>query len=64
MVELIAGHYIDVLDHSMRADWTPSAEWPFHATRISQASVVSWKSASPDAAFKKARHFRGLGRLC
>lgn len=60
MVELLTGAYAPYVDHSVVADWIPAAQRPFHATAMSRASVVSWRSDSTDAAKRKARHFRAL----
>lgn len=60
MIELIVGEYAANVDHTVEADWTPSSRRPLHATAMSRASVVSWQSASEDAARRKARHFRSL----
>ena len=60
MVELLVGTEMPNFDHSVAADWTPAPQRPFHATAMSQASVVSWRSTSPNAAKRKARHFRSL----
>lgn len=60
MVELLAGTFVPNFDHSVSADWTPATQRPLHATAMSRASVVSWLSASSNAAKRKARHFRSL----
>jgi len=60
MVELLAGEYIPHVDYSLSADWVPAADRPLFATSIRQASVIAWKSGAPEAAFRKARHFRSL----
>ncbi|WP_231702281.1 hypothetical protein [Halopseudomonas litoralis] len=60
MVELLAGGYRQDFDHSVKALWEPAPQHPIHASWVSQASVVSWRSASPEAAESKARHFRAL----
>lgn len=60
MIELLVGAYDANLDHTVEADWTPSRRRPLHATAMSRASVVSWLSASEDAARRKARHFRSM----
>nr|WP_295784141.1 hypothetical protein [Rhodoferax sp.] len=60
MVELLVGSYAADLDHNVEADWTPARRRPFHATAMSRASVVSWRSASREAARRKARHFRSM----
>ena len=60
MVELLAGEYRSNFDHSMAAEWLPAPLRPLHATAINRASVVSWRSASEEAARRKARHFKSL----
>jgi hypothetical protein len=60
MVELLVGTYVPYADHSVFADWIPAPRRPLHATAISRASVVSWLSASAEAARRKARHFKSL----
>jgi hypothetical protein len=60
MVKLLVGTYVPNVDHSVAADWTPAPQRPLHATAMSRASVVSWLSASANAAKRKARHFRSL----
>lgn len=60
MVELLAGRYRQDFDHSVKALWEPSPQRPLHAHWVKQASVVSWRSGSPEAAESKARHFRAL----
>jgi len=60
MVELLTGDYSPHADHSVLADWTPSPLRPLHATAMNRASVVSWHSASVQAAKRKARHFKSL----
>lgn len=63
MVELIKGEYDLSYDHSFSAEWTPSTRMPLHADRIHHASIVSWQSASFEAATAKAKHFRStVGR--
>jgi len=58
MVELIKGEYDLSCDHSFSAEWTPSEHMPLHASRVHHASIVSWQSASVEAATAKAKHFR------
>ncbi|MFC0409760.1 hypothetical protein [Roseomonas elaeocarpi] len=58
MIELLVGRYNHDFSHSMAAKWRPSERSPFWAEAVYQASVVSWLSASADAVFKKAGHFR------
>ena len=60
MIELLAGSFDHHSDYSVAADWVPARKHPLHATRIRQASVVRWLSTSPDAAWRKARHFRQM----
>lgn len=60
MVELLIGRYEPHLDHSVVGDWIPAPQHPFHATAMSQASIVSWLSRSTEAAKRKARHFKSL----
>lgn len=60
MIELLVGHYVAQLDHSVDARWTPGPDRPFHATMMDQASVIRWVSASHAAARRKARHFRAM----
>jgi hypothetical protein len=60
MVELLVGTYEPDVDHDVAADWTPAPERPLHATAVSRASVVSWRSASMEAARRKARHFKSI----
>jgi hypothetical protein len=60
MVQLLAGQYRADADHSVAANWTPAEGRPLYATAVRQASVVSWMSLSPDAARRKAKHFRGM----
>lgn len=60
MIELLVGAYAADVDHTVEADWTPARRRPLHATAMSRASVVSWRSASEDAARRKARHFRSM----
>lgn len=60
MVELLAGRYSPAVDHSVAAEWIPAEARPLHAASVSQASVVSWRSGSIEAAQHRARHFRAL----
>ncbi|GKT25871.1 hypothetical protein [Acidovorax sp. SUPP3334] len=60
MIELLVGAYAANADHTVEADWTPARRSPLHATAMSRASVVSWRSASEDAARRKARHFKSM----
>lgn len=60
MVELLVGTYAANADHSVEADWTPARRRPLHTTAMNRASVVSWRSASEDAARRKARHFKSM----
>ncbi|MBF6032850.1 hypothetical protein H8F23_06275 [Pseudomonas sp. P155] len=63
MVELIKGEYDLSYDHSFSGEWVPSTRMPLHADRVLHASIVSWQSASFDAAMAKAKHFRStVGR--
>jgi hypothetical protein len=60
MIELAAGHYTSLADHSMEGAWTPSSGRPFHAHEVRQLSLVSWLSGSREAARRKATHFRRM----
>jgi hypothetical protein len=60
MIELLTGQYHPTLDYSVTGDWEPAEGRPFHATAMSRASVVSWISASDEAARRKARHFKSM----
>lgn len=60
MIELLIGEYLPMLDYHVAGDWVPSDGRPFHATAMSRASVVSWISASDEAARRKARHFKSM----
>jgi hypothetical protein len=57
MIELVKGQYDHGADHSMAADWIPASGRPAYATEVRQASVVSWRSVSNEAAERKATHF-------
>ncbi len=60
MIELAAGRYAATADHSVDGDWAPSLERPLHAHDVRRLSVVSWISASAEAARRKATHFRRI----
>lgn len=60
MIELLLGHYDNSADYSIEGDWTPSVTHPLHATQMSRASLVGWKSRSREAARRKAKHFRAM----
>lgn len=60
MVELVLGRYDPSMDFSMAGDWTPAEGRPLHATWVDHLSLVVWRSASEEAARRKAIHFRGL----
>lgn len=60
MIELAAGHYADGADHDMQGEWTPSDDRPFHAHDVQRLCLVSWISGSPEAARRKAKHFRKM----
>lgn len=60
MIELLLGEYLPMLDYSVDGDWAPADERPFHATTMGRTSVVSWISASEEAARRKARHFKSM----
>lgn len=60
MIELLRGEYDDRLDYSIDGIWKPSRRRRFFATSMRQASLVSWQSASFEAARRKASHFRSV----
>ena len=60
MIELLVGQYDHKDDHSMAAKWCPSPTRPHYASMVYQASVVSWRSQSFEAASRKAKHFKSL----
>lgn len=60
MIQLAAGDYFSVADHSMDGDWTPGRGRPFHAYDVRQLSLVSWLSRSREAMRRKATHFRRM----
>ena len=60
LAELLFGEWLPSYDHSVAANWEPAPGRPFYATSISRASSVRWTSDSPDAEWRKAKHFRAL----
>lgn len=60
MIELLLGQYSYLADYSMEGTWEPAVGRPFHATAVSQVSLVGWLSQSRAAARRKARHFRSV----
>jgi hypothetical protein len=60
MIQLLLGGYDPSADYSVAGDWAPAEGRPLHATSISHVSLVTWRSASPEAARRKAQHFRGV----
>lgn len=60
MIELVLGSYRHDVDYSTAGRWRPAPGRPFHATSVTHLSLVAWKSASVEAARRKAQHFRGI----
>lgn len=60
MFQLLLGRYEPSVDFSLDGEWVPAEGRPFHATSVSQVSVVTWSSMSAAAARRKAQHFRGV----
>ncbi|MQU72473.1 hypothetical protein GHK26_31335 [Sinorhizobium meliloti] len=60
MIELVAAAYRHDVDYDMAGQWTPAPGRPLHAEWVDQLSLVAWKSESPVAARRKAKHFRSV----